>query len=393
MLLARWQSISAVVLLLACGGYSHAQVSGSFTLDKNSYAVGEPLMFTLEFKNTGSETVYLFPKVPGECTESFAFSMNGPGSLCEVPWDTPCEEPLELKPGDTYPEGWPLDFWYRIDKPGTYKTSISLHTRYSTAHSGVQSLQVSSDLELQVVPGDPADVERELANWKTQLNDSDFSKRHDALDVLSTVAPIYFHDEIFRLARDEDAFNVEHAVGGLERLNTPEARALLMEVITSRKITNDSEESARCHAIEALGLSGDTSYFALLLPYVEHTSTCESESATLAVARLGKAAAVPSLRSLMTSQDAKGRLHAVAALRNASSPEAVDALIDALRDQDKQVRDKAAANLIELTGHSVTKPNRPAPSGLQLENLWRAWWYKHRSDTKLAPPYEVLCRM
>jgi HEAT repeat protein len=86
-------------------------------------------------------------------------------------------------------------------------------------------------------------------------------------------------------------------------------------------------------------------------------------------------------------------MHAIDALRSATSPEAVEALIDALRDQDSDVREKADANLVQLTGHSVTKPNQPAPSALQLENLWRAWWHKHASDTTLAQPPEILCRM
>lgn len=373
---------------------STAQLTGKFTLNKDSYAVGEPLIFTLELKNSGSESVYTFPKVPGQCSEAFVFFRQAPGMGCEVPWTFDCEEPSEIKPGENFTESWPLDFWFRVGKPGTYKTSISLDTRYATAHGGVQPLHVSSEVQLNVVPGNPADVERVLAAWEAQLNDPDFNKRHDALDVLATTAPAYFHDEIFRLARDDDAFKVEHAVGGLERLNTPDARALLAEILTSPKLPhNEDGEFSRCDAIKALGLSGDTSYFTLLVPYLEHTNTCESEFAAFAIARLGRGAAVPPLRSLMASKQVTDRMHAVAALRDATSPEAVDALIDALRDQDPGVREKAADTLVQLTGHSVTKPNQPAPSALQLENLWRAWWHKHASDTKLAEPAEELCRM
>lgn len=380
-------------LLIASSAIASAQVSASFRLDKDSYAVGEPLMFTLEYKNTGNETVYLFPKVPGECISAYDFSMTGPGQSCEVPWTIPCEDPLELKPGDSYPEGWPLDFWYRIEKPGTFETNISLDTRYSTARHGVQPLHISSNLKLNVVEGDPAEVERELAKWQAQLNDPDFNKRHDALDVLSTVAPAYFHDEIFRLARDEDPFNVEHAVGALGRLNTDEARALLAEILARPSLAGEAGEASRIHAIEELGLSGDASYLPVLLPHVQHTSDHESELAAIAVARLGRGAAVPSLRTLMSSPNVDDRLHAVAGLGNASSPEAVEALIDALRDKDKGVRQQAEASLVEMTGHSVLKPGQATPSPLQLENLWRAWWAKHGSDTKLAEPRGVLCRM
>jgi hypothetical protein len=379
--------------VVGCARSLQAQVSGSFKLDKDSYIVGEPLMFTLEFKNTGSETIYLFPKVPGECTSAFDFSMTGPGQWCEVPWKIPCEEPLELKAEDVYSEGWPLDFWYRIEKPAKYKTTITLDTRYLNPKRGVQSLHITSDLELQVILGDPADVERELAKWQAQLNDADFNKRHDALDVLSTVAPTYFHDEIFRLARDEDPFNVEHAVGALGRLNTDEARTLLAEILARPSLANEAGEASRIHAIEELGLSGDASYLPVLLPHVQHTSDHESELAAVAVGRLGGGAAVPSLRTLLASSRVEDRLHSVAGLGNASSPEAVEALIDALRDKDKTVRDQAEVSLVEMTGHSVTKPGQASPSALQLENLWRAWWAKHGADAKLNPPRGVLCRM
>jgi hypothetical protein len=386
--------VVCLTLFLVAGiGASRAQVTASFRFDKDSYAVGEPLMFTLEFKNTGNETIYLFPKVPGECTSAFDFSMTGPGQWCEVPWKIPCEEPLELKPGDVYPEGWPLDFWYRIEKPGTYKTTITLDTRYLNPKRGVKPLHVASDLELNVVPGDPVDLERELAQWKANLNDPDFNKRHDALDVLSTVAPAYFHDDIFRLARDEDPFNVEHAVGALGRLNTDEARALLAEILNRSSLAGEAGEASRIHAIEELGLSGDTSYLSVLLPRVQHTSDHESELAAVAVGRLGRGAGVPALRTLMSSSKVDDRMHAVSGLGVASSPEAVEALIDALRDKDKGVRDQAQAALVEMTGHSVFRSGQTPSNPLQLENSWRAWWAKHSSDTKLAEPRGVLCRM
>src|SRR5580692_9899577 len=72
---------------------STAQLTGKFTLNKDSYAVGEPLIFTLELKNSGSESVYTFPKVPGQCSEAFVFFMQAPGMGCEVPWTFDCEEP------------------------------------------------------------------------------------------------------------------------------------------------------------------------------------------------------------------------------------------------------------------------------------------------------------
>ena len=62
----------AVVLLTVCFAItSSAQVTARFYLNKDTYSIGEPLTFTLEIKNSTPDSVYLFPKVPGKCSDAF----------------------------------------------------------------------------------------------------------------------------------------------------------------------------------------------------------------------------------------------------------------------------------------------------------------------------------
>jgi hypothetical protein len=317
------------------------------------------------------------------------------GATCGTTWNTRLWEgdPYELKPGETYSGGWPLDFWYRIEHAGTYKTGITCHTRFSSLRGGIQDLQFSSDLQFNVVPVDPANTEEVLRKFEADVRNPDPVVQHSALDVLATTAPSYFHDETLRLARDADPFKVVHAVGGLGRMNTPEGRAALAEIITTRKLGDPEEQNVRCKAIEALGNSGDPNYLQMLMPYAEHTSTCESEFTMIAIAKLGKGSVVPQLENFLQSPHANQRLYAVNALRITTSPDAVDALIGALRDKDDGVREKAASSLIALTGHSVAEPNQPPPSALQVEDLWRTWWHSHRKGLKLVEPPPEICRM
>ncbi len=389
------RALAAVAFYLALAAPLTAQITARFYLNKDSYSVGEPLMFTMEVKNQTPDTIYLFPKPSGKCSDLFTFSMNGPGMLCETRFETECtDDTVDVKAGDTYTAQWPLDFWYRIDHEGKWDVTISRKTHYTGLKTGVRSLDFSSQLQLNVVPGDPAQVEEVLRKFQADLQSPDPNVRHDALDVLATTAPDYFHDETMRLAREEDAFYVEHAVGALSRMNTPETRAMLAEIITTRKIDSDSEEAARCHAIEGLGMSGDASYLAMLVPYADHTNTpCEGELAMQAMARLGRGSAVPQLQTYLHSQDPKQRLYAVEALRITSAPEAVDPLIGALRDKDADVRAKAAASLSELTGHSIVKPGQPSPGPIQLENLWRTWWHNHQQTAKMVEYPPMICRM
>jgi hypothetical protein len=392
--------LATLLLALAIAPPLPGQITGRFYPNKESYGVGEPLTFTMEIKNAGSDVVYLSAYVPLESGDGLSFSVQRtapsiPGPACGTTWNTTLlvGDSHELKPGDRYTAQWPLDFWYRIDREGTYKANISCHARLPSLRGGIQELQFSSELRFNVVPGDPVNVEEVLQKFEADLRNPDPKVQHEALDVLTTTAPSYFHDETLRLARDKDPFKVVHAVGGLDRMNTPEGREMLAEIIASRKADSEEEQTVRCKAIEALGNSGDANYLHMLIPYAEHSSTCESEFAMIAIAKLGKGSVVSQLERFLQNPQVKQRLYAVNALRLTTSPDAVDALIRALRDEDDSVRTKAVSSLIVLTGHSVIEPNQPPPTPLQLEDFWQVWWNSHRKDTKLVEPSPNICRM
>ena len=173
-------------------------------------------------------------------------------------------------------------------------------------------------------------------------------------------------------------------------MNTPEARQVLAEVITTRKLDNDDEQSARCHAIESLGNSGDVSYIAFLEPYVPRTNTCEGLYAMTAIAKLGQGSVVSVLQAQLQSPVEKQRWWAIRALRITNSPDAVDAIITALRDKDPEIRAHAATSLTELTGHSVTS-GKQLLTPIQLESAWLAWWHDHRHSTKINNYPGELC--
>ena len=375
-----------------------SQVTGRLYLGKDSYIVGEPLMFSIEIKNATGESIQLYPNLPGQPQGNFSFSMrrtDKPGSSCEAVWNLPAggADPSEVKAGDTYTYEWPLDFWYRVQNPGTYQTAIAGNLLFTSLRGGVQRVQFSADLQLNVVPGEPAHVKEVLSRFEADLRSPNYEVQHHALDVMATTAPAYFHDEIFRLARDEDPFIAEHGVGALQRMNTPESRALLAEIVATRKADTPDDLELRCGAIKALGESGDSNYLQTLTPYMEHVNSCESKFAMIAIAQLGKQNAVPQLQGLLQSAEVKTRLNAVAALRLTAAPGAVDALIGALRDKDEGVRTAAASNLTMLTAYSVISPDQPNPTPLQLENLWLVWWGKHRKDTKLSETRPEVCRV
>jgi len=370
------------------------ELEGRFYPAQSSYSLGEPLLFWVEIKNVSNEPVVLFEKGPGQCFDRFEFSVQrvsaqGIVGACVNSWDTDCGDKLyELKPGDAYVTDWPLDFWFRFDKPGQYQASIRRRFGVYSGKTGFKDWSLHSDFDFKVADADPAYVETVMRKFETDLQSKNPEVRHDALDVIETTAPPYMEVTALRLAHADDAFTVLHAVGALNLLNTAAARASLAEVITTRHANGPDEVDARCLAIQGLGRSGDSSYLTVLGPYADHVDTCESEMAMIAIATLGKSAAVGQLQTFLQSSKPTLRKNAAEALRFTTSPEAVDALISALRDKDDEVRTQASTSLTQLTGHTVGASASP----LQAENLWRTWWQSHR-DTKLIDPSEEVCRL
>jgi len=56
--------------------------------------VGEPALFNMEIKNTGTEAAYVNAKKPGECLDTYEFSVTGPGSACGAKWNAECGDAL-----------------------------------------------------------------------------------------------------------------------------------------------------------------------------------------------------------------------------------------------------------------------------------------------------------
>jgi hypothetical protein len=68
------RALRAVVLLTVCLALTaSAQVTARFYLNQQTYSIGEPLLFTLEIKNSTPDSIYLFPKAPGKCSDAFTF--------------------------------------------------------------------------------------------------------------------------------------------------------------------------------------------------------------------------------------------------------------------------------------------------------------------------------
>jgi len=366
-------------------------LEGRFYPEKEAYMLGEPVLFNMEIKNVGAEVVYLNARNPDKCLDTYQFSVGGSGAGCSATWDGHChDEQSPLAHGDSYNGQWPLNFWFEFEREGKYEVSATRHMWVKSIRGDFQDFTFSSKFEVKLAPPDPLQVQGILQEFERKLNSADPDERHSALDVLSTTAPNYFQGIALRLSRDKDPFVVVHAVGALKRMNTPETRAALAEVVTSfAESTAEDRVSARCRAIEALGQSGDVAYQGLIEGYINDKTPNIQLAAMIAVAELGKSEAVPFLQRSFFSATPVTRKNAAYALRYSMTPEAVEVLIDAIPDKDAGVRDRVLTSLHEMTGHSTGDAGETSE---KAQESWRAWWKANKGKMSF-PELQFVCHI
>jgi HEAT repeats len=388
-------------VLLGSLSASAQDLQGRFYPEKDSYMLGEPVMFNVEIKNTGKQVLYLPAKGSGKCLDTYDFSVSGTGPACSAKWDPACQDDESaFEPGDMIKGQWPLDSWFRFEHDGKYQVSVTRHIPVRNSRGEIQDFSFSSKFEVHLEPADQRRVEGILQDFERNLHSSDPDVRHTALDVLATTAPSYFETTAMRLARNEDPFVVLHAVAALGRMNTPETRAALADVIAPGKSSAESAANervtnygiARIRAIEALGRSGDASYEGLIERYVDDKNEYVQLAAMVAIAELGKAEAVTQLQRFLFSADPVTRKNAAFGLRYSTAPDAVETLIGAVADKDSTVRERVLTSLREATGQSFGDTVPDVASAQKIQDEWRIWWNAHKEKFVL-PELNFLCDM
>jgi hypothetical protein len=377
------------------------ELQGRFYAEKDSYILGEPVIFNVEITNTSKDIAYVNAKNPGRCLDTYEFSIHGSGPLCVAHWAPECQDEEEtINPGESYKGQWPLESWYQFEKEGKYDVTATRHIPVRSTKGDITDFSFTSRFELNIKPADPMIVQNTLQDFEQKLHSPDPEVRHSALDVLATTAPSYFEATALRLSRSEDPFVVLHAVEALGRLDTPEARAALADIISSGKSPKESEPDgkpsdfgvARIRAIEALGRTEDTTYLPEIERYVDDPNQYVQLIALVSIAELGKSGAISQLQGLFLSDNAVTRKNVAYALRYSPAQEAVDTLINAIPDKTTQVRERAITSLHELTGQTFPGDASTQKDAEELQNKWRIWWKAHK-DTFTAPKLQFLCRM
>jgi hypothetical protein len=395
-----WRDRGTVLMLAAllCTSSAFAQteqLEGRFYAGKDSYMVGEPVLFNVEIKNTGTQVVHVHAKNPGGCLDTYEFSVSGPAApTCGAKWNSECSSELaSLAPGESEKGQWPLNYWYQFEREGKYEVKATRHVPVMSNGGDYRDFTFSSTFEVRLSPLDPSRVQSILEEFEKKLQSSDPEVRHAALDVLATTAPDYFERIALTISRSKDAFAVLHAVGALERINTAESRAALADLLTNEEPATENEILVRIHAIEALGHNGDASYQTTIARFLDDKNEHIQLNAMVAIAQLGKAEAVSQLQRSFFSPNPVTRRNVAKALRFSTTPESVEALINSLTDKDAEVRERILSSLTGLTGHSVAEVKTGPMTPEQMQSAWRAWWQENKGKLRFPDHLEFLCHM
>jgi hypothetical protein len=185
-------------LLICLTANAAGQISGKFYLEKEIFAVGEPIFLYFEVTNDGSEAVNIYQADPDSFCSGYQIKLHG-GSESNTscsPYGVAgsCLSSSTLLPAKKkHVERLLLNFDHDLNAPGEYSVEVA---------RGFPSL--SAKLDFYAVPNDMLEVRdtlrftvdsnatldsKTLQPWVEQLKSSDPSKRREAARTLASIAP------------------------------------------------------------------------------------------------------------------------------------------------------------------------------------------------------------
>lgn len=382
------------------------EIEARFYLEKSQYLVGEPVYVAFEIVNNSSKDVIAYTtsghqNCLGQATYQYEVEDAKPAGFgydgC-CGWPTPCvcdSLNVRLAPSQRYTERFILNFWYHLDKPGTYQARLKQDVLAKPPAPGVSTQRedftegsyhkfpISFELRVTLVQGSPAALMQAFQPVIRDLKSKDFLRLGWAQWAIIYLAPASLEPLIQRLAEIDPYGDNQHemklygaqGVDGLARLNTPSAR---------RRLAYLAEHDQRRDAIEALGRTGDRSHLPLLIRLCQNPDLRDAPAE--AIGMLGGDEAIRFLVSQIGSPNAPERQAAASGLGHTGDRAAVRPLVVALSDPDDRVRFAAQHALGRLT-HRMPGSDHgcggipPPPPSIPGVNSWQdlqayiqAWW-------------------
>lgn len=398
----------SIVLALLVRSVCVAQVTGVFSLDKSTFAAGEPVFLNLTLSNQGDTPEEVVTSDPYTFCSQYhvqisrqgsprtaCFQSQGFGGSCLSgavtlpPHGTRTERILLNYPNDSRGALNPP-----VRLPGDYTVDALRTISYAPLGPDSHVFQSASHTEVHQVfdvhvdgmrQADPAS----FAPFVQQLASPDGQVREEAARTLATLAPPALEPLLLTFATSDDTEVKSFAPLALANLASKKSLATLAELL----VHTHSGSYESMSAGEYLGRTHDSQWFPLLLGVADRDGPMYLPYA----AQSGGDAAIPALLTRMRSGDLNVRNSAIYALGNTKSRAVIPLLINLLRlspgaDAETSADEAIGANaaLQQLTHRFVDQP-RSDPSWVEAARQhWQQWWASSGQDAKTFWPGECV---
>jgi HEAT repeats len=392
-----------LLLALLSSSPCPAQVTGTFSLEKSTFAPGEPVFLSLTLHNSGKEPEEVTAADPYSFCSGYKVHITRdatPKPACFQGYGGSCMSGvLSLAPGASHTERLLLNYRNNsqgdlsdpVNIPGDYTVDASREIAYapisgnsrvytapdhSEAHQAFH-LRVDDALELSPTV---------YAPYIQQLDSKNERVRREAARTLATFAPPVLEPLLLTFATSKDYVLKQFAPLALANLSTKASLAALARMLLD---TNPGSYEYM-KAAESLGKTHDPAWFPLLLEVADQHGAMYLSYA----AESGGEVAISALFARLHTPDANTRSAVIIALGNTGSRTAVPLLIGLLgpQAQDEDGRNTAIsvnAALRQLT-HVYAEQDSGGTSISSWHNRWQNWWLTSGPTAAIYKPGECV---
>jgi len=378
-----------IVALLCWPAVGAAQVTGRFFLEKETYAMGEPVLLYFEVTNSGSEPVNVPNADPYSFCSGYRIQVSSdpsPTSSCAPGgFGGSCfSSDTTLKPGEKHTQRILLNDEHKVRAPGTYFVEAERSIGYAPSslnyfEAAKSTVEVHERLLFRVDANISVE-EASLQVWVQQLKSDDSAKRREAARVLAAIAPPSLEDLLLGFC-DKAEFRM-WAPRAMQGLNTPRSQQALADLL--KKTEPGTYEHMK--SADYLAETDDAKWYPALREVAEKKPNIANYVDN--AARSGGEQLLPLLLTLMQSPDKEyTQINAVTALGSTGSRGAIPILLNLLRSADLDIAQRALFALRQLThrteGGAVWSEHPQESYG-----AWATWWSREGSTARIYRPGE-----
>jgi HEAT repeats len=382
-----------------------AQVTGTFSLEKSTFAPGEPVLLTLTLHNEGKDSAEVHTADPYSFCSGYKIHITrdaAPEPACFQGYGGSCMSgALSLGPGASHTERLLLnyrnnsqgDLGAPVSLPGDYTVDASRDIAYAplgsnsrvyTApdHSVVhQTFHLKVDNALELSP-------TVYAPYIRPLDSKDDQVRREAARTLATLAPPALEPLLLTFATSKDYALKQFAPLALANLATKTSLSALAQML----LYTEPGTYEYMTAAEKLGQTHDPAWLPLLLEVADQHGAMYLSYA----AESGGDAAIPALLVRLRHHNPNTRNAAIYALGRTGSRAAVPLLINLLGLQanpnegdGKDTAISANVALRQLT-HIYAEQGSGGEAIPSWQSRWQQWWRTSGSSATIYRPGECV---